>query len=111
MRKRFTKFLSLFLLCFVLTTSTGCFDKSTQYGDCIGAFDERRPDLVYRLSVWNAVNGIFWAELFFVPTAVWIADYTFCPEKKKQPYHFPKLEQTPPIVGTLPDTVPLADMK
>jgi len=83
MRKNIAQFLSSILLCLALLTSVGCFDKTTSYGKCIGVFDDRKPNLEYKLSVWNGINGILWSELLFIPTLYWLADFTFCPVDKK----------------------------
>lgn len=66
------------LLLFALA---GC-TSSTEYGQCIGAFDDRDPKLTYKISVWNAFLGLFFAGTIIVPVWV-IANETLCPEGRK----------------------------
>jgi hypothetical protein len=55
----------------------GC-TSHTEFGPCIGAFDDRDPKLAYKVSVWNAFLGIIFIETIIVP--IWIiVDETLCP--------------------------------
>lgn len=69
------------IICLVFLMLTSC-ESKTEYGQCVGAFDEKKPDEVYKLSVQNLVVGIIFAELI-VPPIVVIADATFCPVGEK----------------------------
>jgi hypothetical protein len=60
---------------------TGC-KGSTEFGECIGAFDEKDPGLTYKVSVWNATMGVLFVELIIPPIYV-IADATLCPVARK----------------------------
>lgn len=61
---------------------TSCTSK-TEYGDCIGAFDEKDPTKIYRVSVWNLFWGIVGIELIAPPIFV-IVDQTLCPTGLKK---------------------------
>jgi len=65
------------LLIILLIGLSGC-TSHTSYGDCIGAFDDKNPSLVYKLNVWNLVVGVFFVGMV-VPPIVVIADETLCP--------------------------------
>lgn len=51
---------------------------------CIGAFDDKDPALVYKLSAQNTAVGLFFAELI-VPPVIVIANETLCPIKRITP--------------------------
>ena len=59
----------------------GC-TSSTEFGACIGAFDEKKPGLEYKVSGWNVAMGILFAEMIIPPVLV-ITDETFCPVGRK----------------------------
>ena len=63
-------------------TLAGC-AQHTEYGDCIGAFDDKRPELVYKLSVRNLVMGVLFFQLV-VPPVVVLASETLCPVGTKE---------------------------
>lgn len=65
----------------ILAILAGCASE-TEYGKCIGAFDEKNPKLEYKLSIRNAVVGVIFFGLVLPPIFV-IADETFCPIGKK----------------------------
>jgi hypothetical protein len=67
----------LTILFVVLVLLSGC-TKRTEYGDCIGAFDDKNPTLLYRLSAWNLFVAIFFSSLI-VPPIIVVADETICP--------------------------------
>jgi hypothetical protein len=55
----------------------------TEFGDCVGAFDEKKPELTYKLSGWNTFVGVVFSELFLVPPIMVLVNETFCPVAKK----------------------------
>lgn len=55
----------------------GCTTK-TPYGDCIGAFDDAKPGVQYRLSVRNTILAVVFVETVFVPVLV-VANEARCP--------------------------------
>ncbi len=59
----------------------GCTSK-TDFGPCIGAFDEKDPNLTYKVSAWNLGVGILFFSLILPPIYV-VVDETFCPVAKK----------------------------
>lgn len=59
----------------------GCKSK-TEFGECIGAFDDGDPKLNYKLSVRNLVLGVVFIELI-VPPIIIVAEKTRCPESFK----------------------------
>lgn len=59
------------------TFLAGC-TSSTQYGPCIGAFDDKNPHLEYKASAWNIGMAIIFVELILPPTFV-VVDETQCP--------------------------------
>lgn len=72
--------IALIFLSLMLALS-GCTSR-TSVGECVGAFDERDPHLIYKLSIWNTFLAVFFVELV-VPTIVVIADETSCPVGRK----------------------------
>lgn len=72
------KRLTILLVALMLT---GCTTK-TQYGECIGAFDNKKPDLEYKLSALNLALAVIFSETIVVPVVV-VADETRCPVGKK----------------------------
>lgn len=65
-------------------TLVGC-TSSTEFGSCIGLFDDKDPKLTYKLSGWNAFLAVIGTSLFFVPTIIVVANETFCPVGRKAP--------------------------
>lgn len=61
---------------------SGCTEK-TEFGMCVGAFEDREPGLVYKLDVWNTVLAVIFVETIIVPVVV-IANQTVCPVAKKE---------------------------
>lgn len=59
----------------------GCTSK-TEFGDCIGIADDKKPDLQYKVSVWNVVMAVIFSETIVVPIVV-LMDKTSCPVAKK----------------------------
>lgn len=58
-------------------TLNGC-TSTTDFGECIGMFDDRNPQLTYKLSGWNAFISIATMGLI-VPPVLWMKNSTFCP--------------------------------
>lgn len=71
------KLIAILLLCCLV----GC-TSSTEYGQCVGAFDEKDQKLVYKLDVWNVALGIIFFEIVAPPVIV-LANETFCPRGRK----------------------------
>jgi hypothetical protein len=61
----------------MLALLAGCTTK-TQYGECIGAFEDKKPGVEYKLSALNLALAIVFSETIVVPIVV-IADETRCP--------------------------------
>ena len=72
----------LMIISAVALLGSGC-TYQTEHGACVGAFDTKRPDRVYKVHVEN----IFWAvigfELIYPPIKV-LVDATFCPVGKAE---------------------------
>lgn len=60
-----------------LLALAGC-ETRTDYGECKGAFDQRSPQLEYKLSIRNTVLGVVFFETIFVPVIV-VANDAVCP--------------------------------
>lgn len=75
MKKAITAALMLALL-------AGCTER-TDFGECIGAFDEKKPDLEYKLSAKNVGLAVLFSETIVVPVVV-VADQTHCPIGRKK---------------------------
>jgi len=60
---------------------SGCTSK-TEYGACIGAFDDKDPNLIYKVDASNVVIAIVFSELIAPPVYV-IMDETLCPVGRK----------------------------
>ena len=72
------KSIKVAVLLVVVCLLSACENK-TPYGPCVGAFDEKKPNLVYKLSVNNVVWGLLGSELLFIPPVIVVANETFCP--------------------------------
>lgn len=70
-----------YIICVMLLSLCACTSK-TQFGDCIGAFDDKKPNLEYKLSSWNLFLGVVFFELIAPPIFV-VVDKTFCPVGNK----------------------------
>lgn len=60
---------------------SGC-TSHTEFGECVGVFDDKKPALEYKLSVWNTVLVIVFSETIIVPVVV-VANEAQCPVGKK----------------------------
>lgn len=67
----------VFALAVLAAALTGC-EQSNQFGPCVGAFDDKDPALVYKLSDWNLTIGLIFVALIAPPILV-ITNETFCP--------------------------------
>ena len=67
----------LFIVAMMALALTGC-TSATQYGQCIGAFEDKNPELTYKPSVWNVFLAILFSETIIVPVIV-VIDETLCP--------------------------------
>jgi hypothetical protein len=56
---------------------SGCTSKN-EFGECIGAFDDKKPGVEYKLSVWNTVLAVIFVETIVVPVVV-VANQARCP--------------------------------
>jgi hypothetical protein len=65
----------------IVALVTGC-TSSTPLGECVGAFDEGDPALVYKTSGWNVAMGIIFVETILVPVVV-VVDETKCPVRRR----------------------------
>ena len=69
-------------LVLVVALSTGC-RSETEYGECVGLDpQERKPDLVYKVSVRNAIWSFLAIETIIAPV-LWATDFAFCPVAKR----------------------------
>lgn len=68
-------------LILALSLLAGC-TSHTEFGPCVGAFDEKDPHLVYKISGWNLGMGLIFFEMIIPPILV-ITDVTFCPIGKR----------------------------
>jgi len=71
-----------FLLILSLLLTISCTTR-TEFGECIGAFDEKQPDLIYKMSYWNLAMGIIFIETVVVPL-VTVGDDLICPIGKRK---------------------------
>ena len=69
--------MKLIAILLVASALAGCTSKN-EYGECIGAFDEKKPGVEYKLSAWNTVLAVIFSETIIVPVIV-IANETRCP--------------------------------
>lgn len=66
------------LLCVAIA---GCTSRN-EFGPCIGAFDDKDPHIIYKVSGWNLAMGLIFIEMILPPILV-VTDETFCPIGKK----------------------------
>lgn len=59
-----------------LALLAGCTSRN-EYGECIGAFDDKKPGVDYKLSVWNTVMAVIFVETIVVPVVV-VANQARC---------------------------------
>ena len=79
MEKEMKKLTVVILL--VCMLFAGC-TSSTEFGQCIGAFDEKLPGLHYKISAWNVGVALLTFGLIVPPVFV-LVDQTWCPVGKK----------------------------
>lgn len=69
----------IFILLFLISCSG-----SNKYGECVGFSDsERNPNLIYEVSVGNAIWTVLGFETIIAPI-LWATDYVYCPVAKKE---------------------------
>jgi hypothetical protein len=61
----------------LLMAAVAC-QSRTDFGECVGAFDDREPNLKYKVSTRNLVLSVIFFETIFVPAVV-IVNETACP--------------------------------
>ncbi len=86
MKNRRLKTLALLFAC---TALAGCASR-TDYGACIGAFDDPDPELKYATSARNVILAIVFSETLVVPAYI-VLEETRCPVALK----VPPLEEAP----------------
>lgn len=67
----------LLILSTILIALSSCTSK-TEFGPCIGAFEDKNPAKVYHVSTWNVILAIVFSEMLLPPIFV-ILDETNCP--------------------------------
>jgi hypothetical protein len=65
-------------LALLLASALAACTSETEYGSCIGAFDDPNPDLIYEASTKNIVLAAIFVEMIFPPFLV-ILKETKCP--------------------------------
>lgn len=75
------KLVLIVLIAFIALLSAGCTSR-TDFGECIGAFEDKDPTLNYKLSVWNTAMAVIFVETIVVPVVV-VANEAICPESRK----------------------------
>lgn len=75
--KVLNKFKSLLAVLLLGVLLSGCRD-STQYGECIGLVNDKKPELVYEVSTRNVVMAVIFSETLMMPILVG-AFYLYCP--------------------------------
>lgn len=71
----------IILCAIVAILAAGCTSK-TEYGECVGVLQDKKPELEYKLSAWNTFVAIVFSETIVVPVVV-IANEHSCPVGKK----------------------------
>lgn len=61
----------------VAISLTACTSK-TEFGECVGVLQDKKPDLEYKLSIWNTAMAIIFSETIIVPVVVIANEYS-CP--------------------------------
>jgi len=69
------------MILITMLTLISCTSK-TEFGNCIGAFDDKDPTKIYKASAWNISMAILLTGLVLPPVYV-IVDETFCPVGNK----------------------------
>jgi hypothetical protein len=76
------KTITAILLVFSLLFSIAC-TSETPHGQCIGAFDDGDPKLIYKADAWNIVLGVIFIETIIVPVLV-VATQIKCPVAERK---------------------------
>jgi hypothetical protein len=69
-------------ICAIALLLAGC-ENSTALGPCVGAGEDQKPNLSYKISGWNLAMGIIFFELIVPPILV-VTDELYCPIGTKQ---------------------------
>ena len=69
------------LICLIMLSLVGCTSKN-EHGECIGAFEDGKPEVQYKVSTWNVVLAALFIETIFVPVIV-VLNQTKCPVGEK----------------------------
>lgn len=69
------------LVLLMLFSMVACTSKTPQ-GACIGAFDDAKPNLEYKVSKRNVILGLLFVETIIVPAVVVLTE-TKCPVGSK----------------------------
>ncbi len=87
--KNFLKSLLIISILSITLSASGCAG-SYQLSDgntyqCVGIADkdEMDPKVKYKMSIWNTVLSIFFAEMLF-PPIIWLVTDFYCPVAIKQ---------------------------
>lgn len=71
-----------YLMCVLLALSlTGCASSNSNGEPCIGAFDDPKPGVTYKVSSRNLAIGIIFFEMVFPPVVVIVNEFK-CPVEK-----------------------------
>ena len=66
-----------FFIPFLIAASFGC-QSETKYGKCVGVDDPKEPNLIYKISVRNAILSIVFIETLITPIVV-VVNELECP--------------------------------
>ncbi len=72
----------LMIFASVALLASGC-TYQTEHGACVGAFDAKRPDRIYKLHVENVFWAVVGFGLIYPPIKV-LADAALCPVGKAE---------------------------
>jgi hypothetical protein len=75
--KKFKSLVLVLLMCVMLSSCTS----HTQYGECVGLFDEHEINLRYGVSAWNVIMAFIFSETVIVPVVVVLTELE-CPVGK-----------------------------
>lgn len=69
------------LLTLSLVSLCACTSK-TEFGNCVGVGEDKKPNLEYKLSTWNIAMGVIFFEMVAPPILVVVGE-TYCPVGNK----------------------------
>ena len=70
-----------FIVMLMLSMLVAC-ESSTNLGPCIGIVDTEQEDLVYEISIQNAIVTVIFIETIVVPI-IWAIDCAKCPVARR----------------------------